>query len=109
MQEDDDGNMRIISFASHTLKLYEKSMHNYSSTKLELLAIKWSVCKKFRNYLIGSKFTVLTDNNRLTYVQTSHLGTSQIRWFPMSRYSTLILSTGWERLIRQLMLSVSDL
>ena len=79
-QEDDDGNMCIISFASHTLKLYEKSMHNYSSAKLELLALKWSVCEKFRDYLIGSKFTVLTDNNPLTYVHTSCLGMSQIRW-----------------------------
>ena len=31
-------------------------------------------------YLIGSKFTVLTDNNPLTYVCTSCLGVSQIRW-----------------------------
>ena len=72
-QEDDDGNMHIISFASCTLKPYEKSMRNYSSAKLELLALKWSVCEKFRDYLIGSKFTVLTDNNPLTYVHTSHL------------------------------------
>ena len=79
-QEDDDGKMRVISYASHTLKPYEKSMRNYSSTKLELLALKWSVCEKFRDYLIGSKFTVLTNNNPLTYVCTSHLGASQIRW-----------------------------
>ena len=55
-------------------------MKNYSSAKLELLALKWSVCKKFRDYLIGSKFTILTDNNPLTYVCTSHLGAAQIRW-----------------------------
>ena len=79
-QEDDNGNMHIISYASHMLKPYEKSMHNYSSANLELLALKWSVCKKFRDYLIGSKFTVLTDNNPLTYVCTSLLGMSQIRW-----------------------------
>ena len=35
---------------------------------------------KSRDYLIDSKFTVLTDNNPLTYVCTSHLGASQIRW-----------------------------
>ena len=70
-QEDSNGNMRVISYASCTLKPYEKSMRNYSSAKLELLALKWSVCKKFRDYLIGSKFTVLTDNNALTYVCTS--------------------------------------
>ena len=56
-------------------------MRNYSSAKLELLTLKWSVCEKFRDYLIGSKFTVLTDNNPLTYVcATSRLGASQIRW-----------------------------
>ena len=38
------------------------------------------MCEKFRDYLIGSKFTVLTDNNPLTYMRTSRLGTSQIRW-----------------------------
>ena len=74
LQDDDNGHMCVISYASHTLKLYEKSMRNYSSTKLELLTLKWSVCEKFRDYLIGSKFTVLTDNNPLTYVRTSWLG-----------------------------------
>ena len=62
------------------LKPYERTMHNYSSAKLELLALKWSVCEKFRDYLIGSKFTVLTDNKPLTYVCTSCLGASQICW-----------------------------
>ena len=80
MQEDHDGNFHIISYASHTLKPYKRSMRNYSSAKLELLALMWSMCKKFRDYLIGSKFTVLTDNNPLTYVHTSRLGASQICW-----------------------------
>ena len=70
-QEDKDGNVQVISYASRTLKPYEKSMQNYSSAKLELLTLKWSVCEKFRDYLICSKFTVLTDNNPLTYVRTS--------------------------------------
>ena len=47
-QEDNDGNMRVILYASHTLKLYEKSMRNYSSAKLELLALKWSVCREIQ-------------------------------------------------------------
>ena len=79
-QEDDEGNYHVISFPSHTLKPFERSMRNYSSAKLELLTLKWAVCDKFRDYLIGSKFTVLTDNNPLTYVCTSHLGTTQICW-----------------------------
>ena len=67
-QEDSDGNLCVVSYASQTLKPYEHLMKNYSSAKLKLLALKWSVCEKFRDYLIGSKFTVLTDNNPLTYV-----------------------------------------
>ena len=80
LQEDNEGNLHVVSYASHTLKPYEKSMKSYSSAKLELLALKWSVCGKFRDYLIGSKFTVLMDNNPLTYIQTSRLGASQICW-----------------------------
>ena len=79
-QEDDKGNFHIISYASHMLKPYERSMRNYSSAKLELLALKWAVCEKFKDYLICSRFTVLTDNNPLTYVHMSHLGAAQIRW-----------------------------
>ena len=55
-------------------------MHNYSSAKLELLALKWAVTKKFSNLLMGLKFSVYTDNNPLAYIQTSQLGVSQICW-----------------------------
>ena len=79
-QEDSEGNLCVVSFVLHTFKPYEKSMKNYSSAKLKLLALKWSVCKKFKDYLIGYKFTILTDNNPLMYVCTSRLGTSQIHW-----------------------------
>ena len=51
-------------------------MHNYSSAKLDLLALKWAVTKKFRDSLLGLKFTVYTDNNPLAYVQTSKVGAS---------------------------------
>ena len=80
LQEDNEGNLCVVSFVLCTFKPYEKSMMNYSSVKLKLLALKWSMCEKFWDYLIGSKFTVLTDNNPLTYVHTSRLGASQIHW-----------------------------
>ena len=51
-----------------------------SSAKLELLAVKWAVMEKLRDYLLGSKFTVYTDNNPLTYIKESKLGAVQIRW-----------------------------
>ena len=56
-------------------------MWNYSSTKLELLALKWAVMEKLKDYLLGSKFTVYTDNTPLGYVKESKLGAAQIRYF----------------------------
>ena len=44
------------------------------------MALKWSVCDKFKDYLLGSKFTVFTDNNPLCYIRSSKLGAAQIRW-----------------------------
>ncbi len=37
---------------------------------------------KFREYLLGSKFTVFTDNNPLYYIQkpTKKLGATEMRW-----------------------------
>ena len=55
-------------------------MHDYSSAKIQLMALKWSICDKFKDYLLGSKFTVFTDNNPLCYIKTSKLGATQIRW-----------------------------
>ena len=65
---------------SRSLRPSEKSMHDYSSAKVELMALKWSVCDKFKDYLLGSKFTVFTDNNPLCYIKSSKLGAAQIRW-----------------------------
>ena len=55
-------------------------MCNYSSAKLGLLVLMWVVTKKFRDYLLGLKFMVYTDNNPLAYVETSELDVSQIYW-----------------------------
>ena len=70
----------VVAYASQTLRPSEQSMRNYSSAKLELLALKWAVTEKFRDYLLGSKFKVYTDNNPLAYIQRSKLGESQILW-----------------------------
>ena len=53
-------------------------MCNYSSAKLELLALKLAVTEKFHDYLLSSWFQVYTDNNLLAYIQESKLGASQI-------------------------------
>ena len=79
-QKGDDNEIRVVAYASRSLRPSEKSMRDYSSAKIELLALKWSVCDKFKDYLLGSKFTVFTDNNPLCYIKSSKLGAAQIRW-----------------------------
>ena len=75
------GQDRVIAYASRGLRGSERNSANYSSMKLELLALKWAVCDKFRDYLIGSPFTIFTDNNPLCYLQTTaKLGAMEQRW-----------------------------
>ena len=79
-QKGDDNEIRVIAYASQSLQPSEKSMWDYSSAKIELMALKWSICDKFKDYLLGSKFTVFTDKNPLCYIKSSKLGAAQIRW-----------------------------
>ena len=64
LYQNQGGIQRMISYASRGLKRTEK---NYPASKLEFLALKWAVTDKFSDYLYGTKFIVLTDNNPLTY------------------------------------------
>ena len=80
LSQDLEDGRRVICNASRTLKATEKNMENYSSMKLEFLALKWAVVEKFRDYLLGSKFIVFTDNNPLSYLQTSKFGATELRW-----------------------------
>ena len=77
-QQSKDGEIHVIAYATYSLLLLERSMHNYSSAKLELLTLKWSVMEKFRDYLLGSQFQVYMDSNALTYILENKLGESQI-------------------------------
>lgn len=73
-----DGKTRVIAYASRGLSKSEK---NYPVHKLEYLALKWAVCEKFHDFLYGTKFTVLTDNNPLVYVlTTAKLDAAGHRW-----------------------------
>lgn len=76
-----DGKRRIIAYASRSLRRGESSKSNYSSKKLELLALKWAVTDKFSDYLLGGQFEVLTDNNPLTYLlKSKRLTALEQRW-----------------------------
>ena len=76
-------------------------MRDYSSAKIKLMALKWSVCEKFKDYLLGSKFTIFTDNNPLVYVKTSKLGAAQIRWLSeLALYDfDIVYHTGCSNLV----------
>ena len=65
------------------------------------MALKWSVCDKFKDYLLGSKFTVFTNNNPLCYIKSSKLGATQICWLSkLALYDfDIIYCTGKSNLI----------
>lgn len=65
-----------IAFASHTLNKHEI---NYSTTEKEALAIIWAV-EKFRPYLYGNKFTLVTDHKPLIFIKNSNKNKKIIRW-----------------------------
>lgn len=69
--QEQEGKTRVIAYASRSLRGPEKKRTAYSSMKLELLAVKWAVTEKFRDYLLSVPFVVYTDNNPLSYIQTS--------------------------------------
>ena len=73
LSQKQNGRTLVIAYASRTLTPNERSSKNMSSLKFELLALKWSVTDKFRDYLLGNTFVVLTDNNPLKYLSTAKL------------------------------------
>jgi transposase InsO family protein len=52
---------RVISYANRSLSSVER---RYSQTEKEGLAIVWA-CERFQSYLIGKKFTLMTDHRPL--------------------------------------------
>ena len=77
-QKQSDRKYHPIMFGSHSLMPSEK---NYHSSKLEFLALKWSITVHFKEYLTSTPFVVLMDNNPLTYVLTMpNLDVTRHRW-----------------------------
>jgi len=73
-----NGKDRVVAYASRSIS---KAERNYAVHKLEFLALKWAITKKFSDYLYGNQFIVFTDNNPLTYVlQKAKLDVTGHRW-----------------------------
>lgn len=76
-QEDENGDIRIISLTSRVLSACE---FRYTTSEKELLAIIHSLIK-FRMYLVGRKFHIITDHQALTYLlSTPYHNARLMRW-----------------------------
>lgn len=64
LQEDSNGRSRIIAYASKSLTDLEQK---YFQTEREALSLVWGV-ERFRLYLLGIKFTLLTDCKALKFL-----------------------------------------
>ncbi|CAK9300118.1 unnamed protein product [Gordionus sp. m RMFG-2023] len=64
-----DGKEKPIAFASRTLL---KSEMNYTNIEREALAIMFAI-RRFQEYLIGTKFTIITDHKPLVHIFTKGL------------------------------------
>ena len=78
LYQERNGVTRVIAYASRGLS---RSESRYPAHKLEFLALKWAITDKFHDYLYGNTFTVITDNNPLTYLlTTAKLDAASYRW-----------------------------
>ena len=95
--QEQDGKTRVIAYASRGLRGPEKNPTVYSSMKLELLAVKWAITEKFRDYLLGVPFVIYPDNNPLSYIQTSaKLTAAEHHWqVELARFNFSIHCRPW--------------
>lgn len=78
MQGDDNTNLHMVYAVSKRTTVAESKYH---SSRLELFAIIWTL-NQLRPFLLGIRFTVITDCQALTYLNMNKTTKPQIaRWF----------------------------
>ena len=76
-QKDEEGKTRVIAYFSRRLN---KAEENYSANDRELLALVYAL-QRFRCYLEGSSFEVITDNQVLrSFFSKPNLSRRETRW-----------------------------
>lgn len=93
-QEDDEGRTRVISYTSKKMTPAEQ---NYTTNDRELLALVHGL-QRFRCYLEGSTFSVITDNQVVShFFSKSNLSRREARWLELLadfNISALTLKSG---------------
>lgn len=76
-QYDDEDEIAVVAYTSRTFKGAELRYH---TVEKELLGVMHCLAK-FRTYLLGKRFTIITDNKALTFLNRCNLSNSRMtRW-----------------------------
>ena len=61
----------VTCVITYACRCSSRSESRYPAYKFDFLALKWAKTDKFHDHLYGNTFTVITDNNPLTYLPTT--------------------------------------
>ena len=98
-QNDSRGNEHVVAYASRTFSDRER---HYSAMEKEALAIAFAN-QKFRVYLLGKPFQLITDNRALTWLHSLEPKGRIARWIMDLQEFLLLSSTEQERIMPMLM------
>lgn len=80
LQQEQEGQLRVISYGSRTLSQAER---NYCTTRRELLAVVYGL-KQYRQFLLGREFLLRVDHSALTFLRrTPDIIGQSARWLDL--------------------------
>ena len=86
LQQEQAGELKVVAYASRCL---DKAQRNYCTTRRELYGIVFGL-RKFRQHLLGRRFTLRTDHAALTYLMRSPEPVGQqCRWLDLMAESDM--------------------